>query len=338
MNKLDSMLGIASSQQLLRLIALTKDEAMVAKLVEGMGPGRALTLMDAGLTAEHAIALDRLGEDAVRAFKSIAATGDAEAIAGAAELLRLNQQGGHLGSDVVAVALQQTAAFGEKYAGRVSGDFASRFAQVAREEAKVARIQEKIDSLRTARMPTADAEKSLAKAKASLTRARAEVNAATDILEGRTVFGEGRSVRAIPESKIEGVETPEFVVTGGGKPDAIAEVKAIGDAEGRIGKDAIQRNFRKAASQISAQAAAKHETGGLVRLDAGNGTFPQTNAEIIDKVKGQWMESITKNPARKKDIGWVEILDKGPAGESRRLLLTVEGNNVAIDVAGTTRR
>lgn len=335
-NKLDTMLGIASRQQLLRLIALTKDEAMVAKLVEGMGPGRALTLMDAGLTAEHAIALDRLGDDAVRAFKSIAATGDADAIAGAAELLRLNQKGVY-SSDVAAAALQQTAAFGTKYAGRVSGDFVARFARVADAEATVARIQGKIADLTAAGKNTANVEKQLARAKVALARAKAETNLATDILEGRTAFGEGRSVRAIPESKIEGVETPEFSVTGGGKPDAIAEVKAIRDETGRIGKDAIQRNFRKAASQITEQAATKGQTGGLVRLDAGEATIPKTNAEIVDDIKGQWMESIKKNPARSNDVGWVEVLDKGPAGESHRLLLKVEGNKVTIDPAGTTR-
>jgi len=335
-NKLDTMLGVASRQQLLRLIALTKDEAMVAKLVEGMGPNRALTLMDAGLTAEHAIALDRLGDDAVRAFKGIAATGDAEAIEATAELLRLNQKGVY-SSDVAAVALQQTAAFGEKYAGRVSGDFVSRFAGIAKEEAKVARIQEKIDTLRAAGKSATNAETQLAGAEAALARARAETTAATDILEGRTVFGADRSVRGIPKSNVKGVETPEFAVTGGGKPDAIAEVKRLGDEAGNIGKEAVKRNFRKAASQVSMQAAAKGETGALVRLDAGGGTIAQTNDEILNQVKGQWMDSIRENPARAKDVGWVEILDKGPAGESRRLLLKVEGNTVTIDKVGTTR-
>jgi hypothetical protein len=335
-NKLDTMLGIASRQQLLRLIALTKDEAMVAKLVEGIGPSRALTLMDAGLTAEHAIALDRLGEDAVRAFRTIAATGDAEAIAGAAELLRLNQMGTY-SSEAAARALTQTAAFGEKYAGRISGDFVSRFARVADQEVKVAKIQGRIAELKTAGKSTADAEKSLAKAEASLERAKAETNAATDILEGRTVLGKDRSVRAIPESEVPGVETPEFIVTGGGKPDAIAEVKRLGDESGKIGKEAIKRNFRKAASQIGTQAAGKGETGGLIRLDAGNGTIAQTNEEIVNQVKGQWTDSIKENPARANDVGWVEVLDKGPAGEARRLLLKVEGKNVTIDAGGTTR-
>ncbi|HEY2383486.1 MAG TPA: DUF4157 domain-containing protein [Terriglobia bacterium] len=331
-NKLDTMLGVASRQQLLRLIALTKDETMVARLVEGMGPGRALSLMDAGLTAEHAITLDRLGEDAVRAFSSIAATGDAEAIEGAAELLRLNQKGVY-SSQAAASALVKTAEFGEKYAGRVSGDFVSRFARVAKEEANVAKIQ---GSIAAAGKGTTDSAKALARAQAALARAKAETNAATDILEGRTVFGKDRSVRAIPESDVKGVETPEFSVTGGGKPDALAEVKAIGDEAGKIGKDAIKRNFRKAASQISGHAA-KGQSGGLVRLDAGSGTFPQTNADIVAEVRGQWLDSIRANPERANDVGWVEVLDKGAAGESRRLLLKVDGGAVTIDVAGTTR-
>ena len=335
-NKLDTMLGIASRQQLLRLIALTKDEAMVAKLVEGMGPSRALTLMDAGLTAEHAIALDRLGEDAVRAFKNIAATGDAEAIAGAVELLRLNQKGTYA-SEVTVRALEETAAFSQKYAGRVSGDFVTKFARVAEQEAAVARIQGKIADLKAAGKNTAIAEKQLAGAQAELKRATAETKAAADILEGKTVFGEGRSVRAIPESKIKGVVTPEFSVTGGGKPDTLAEVKALGDEFGKIGKDAIRRNFKDAASQISGQSAATGQTGGLVRLDAVDGTIAKTNAQIAAEINGEWKAIIKQNPARGDDIGWVEVFDKGAAGESRRLLLKLDRSGATIDTPGTTR-
>ena len=129
----------------------------------------------------------------------------------------------------------------------------------------------------------------------------------------------------------------EFSVTGGGKPAAITEVKALGGETGKIGRGAIKSNFRDAASQISAQATRTGETGGLVRLDAGNGTIPKTNAEIANEIKGQWMESIKRSPARAKDVGWVEILDKGPAGESRRLLLKVDRGSVTIDTGGTTR-
>jgi len=301
-----------------------------------MGPKRAISLIESGLTGEHAIALDKLGEEAVRAFRSIAATRDAEAIAGAAEVLRLNQKGVY-SSQVAGSALKQTAAFGTKYAGRVSGDFALRFAKVADAEAKVARIQGKIADLKAAGKSTADAEKQLAKAEATLARTKAETKFATDILEGRTAFGEKRSVRALPESKVEGVETPEFSVTGGGKPSAIAEVKAIGDETGRIGKDAIKRNFRKAASQIGEHAATTGETGGVVRLDAGNGTFPQTNAEIAAEINGQWKATITADPKRSSSVGWVEVLDTGAKGESHRLLLKVDSRGVTIDTAGTTR-
>jgi hypothetical protein len=239
--------------------------------------------------------------------------------------------------NVAAVTLGRTVAFGEKYAGRVSGDFVSRFAGVAQEEAKVARVQERIDLLRAKGQSTVDAEKSMAKAEASLARAQAETTAATDILEGRTVLGEGRSVRGIPRSDVEGVQTPEFAVTGGGRPDAIVEVKRLGNEAGKIGKEAVKQNFRKAASQISTQAAAKGETGALVRLDAGRGTIAQTNDEILNQVKGQWMDSLRENPSRAKDVGWVEVLDVGPGGEARRLLLKVERNTVTIDAGGTTR-
>ena len=113
-------------------------------------------------------------------------------------------------------------------------------------------------------------------------------------------------------------------------------MKALGDETGKIGKRAIIENFRNASSQIGAEAAVKGETGGLVRIDASNGTIPKTNAEIANDINGQWMSSIKDNPARTKDVGWVEVLDKGPAGESRRLLLKVEGNSI-IDTGGTTR-
>jgi hypothetical protein len=336
LKKLDTLLGVASPKQLLHLMDLAKDEVAVAKLVEGMGPSRAIYLLDLGVAAEHAVALDRLGEGAVTAFLRIAATGDRQAVEGAVELLRLNQKGAYA-SEVVASALEKTAAFGEKYAGRVSGDFASRFARVAREEAAVAKIQGKIADLTAAGKSTANAEKTLAKAEAKLARAKAETTAATEILDGKTTFGPNRSVQALPEKEVDGVETPEFRVSGGGQPDAIAEVKALGDDAGKIGKDAITRNFRKAASQISAEAAAQGETGGLVRLDAGSGTIPQTNAEIAAEVNGQWKSTIKASPARADDVAWVEVLDKGPAGESRRLLLKVDRSGVTIDAAGTTR-
>jgi hypothetical protein len=335
-DKLDSMLGLASRQQLLRLIALTKDEAMVAKLVEGMGSSRALSFLDAGLTAEHAIKLDGLGESAVRAFKVIAATGDAEAIESVGEVLRLNQKGTFT-NDVTSRALENTAAFSQKYPGRVTGDFPTRFANLAKGEAKLAEIEGEVTARKAAGKNATVAQGRLAESEAAVAQRRAEIKAASDILEGRTVLGEGRSVRAIPESEVEGIQTPEFAVTGGGRPAALAEVKRLGNKTGAVGEEAIKRNFRKAASQISTQAKVTGETGGLVRLDAGDSTIPLTNDEILNQVKGQWMDSIRKDPARANEVGWVEVLDKGPAGEMRRLLLKVEGNAITISAKGTKR-
>jgi hypothetical protein len=337
-NRLDRLLGVASRQQLLRLMALTKDEAMVAKLVEGMGPSKALKLMSRGLAAEQAIVLDGLGSDALKAFEKIAATGDVEAMEGMRKLL---QPGAN--KSVAASALQRTAAFGEKYAGRVSGNFVERFAKIADSEAKLERIRGKIADLEKASKSTKNLESQLAKAEAQFARDNAELTQATDILEGRTVFGKDRSVYAIPEErvagrkKLEGEETADFRVSGSGQPDMLAEGKRLGDETGKIAKYTIRRDFGKAASQISAEAARTGEKGGLVRLDASGTTIPKTNDEIANEIRGEWMSSIKENPARTKDVGWVEILDKGPSGESRRLLLKVEGNSVTIDSAGTTR-
>jgi hypothetical protein len=330
LEKLDTLLGIADAKDLMRVLALTKDEAMVAKLVEGVGSGRAITLLESGLTGEQALRLDRLGEDATGAYLRIAASGDAEALAGANKLIASGSK-----NTVTASALTETVAFSDKYAGRVSGDFVSRFARVAEQEEVVAKFEAKLAEAKAAGKNPALAEKQLAAAQAELARAKAETNAAADILEGKTVLGEGASVQALPESTVKGVETPEFRVTSGTQPAKLAEVKALGDESGKIGKDAITRNFRKAASQISGHAAG--ETGGLVRLDAGAGTIPKTNAEIAAEVKGQWLSSIKANPARANDIGWVEVLDRGPAGEARRLLLKLDSTGVTIDAAGTTR-
>ena len=177
--------------------------------------------------------------------------------------------------------MQRTVDFTDKYAGRVSGDFVSRFARIANEEQKVARAQAEIDRLRAAGKQTANFETKLARAQDQLTQARAETETATDILEGRTPLGDSRSVRAIPESQIKGVETPDFQVSGGGMPGAPVEVKAVGE-QGKLGKGAIDRNFRKAACiQISGQATATGGKAGVIRLDASaTGTFPETNEEI----------------------------------------------------------
>ena len=189
---------------------------------------------------------------------------------------------------------------------------------------------------RDAGRPVANAEKAVAVAEARLTRSHAEVDAATDILEGRTALGEGREVRALHESDVKDVKTPEFKVTGGGKPDALAEVKAIGSDTGAVGKRAIRDNFGDAASQISDQAARTGEKGGLVRLDGGTKPLPGTNEEMRAAIEDKWRQSVNANPKRSGDIGWIDIVDTGPAGP-RRLLLKVDGRTVTIDVAGTTR-
>ena len=169
-----------------------------------------------------------------------------------------------------------------------------------------------------------------------LTRARAEVDAATDILEGKTVLGGGRDVRALHESDVKDFATPEFKVTGGGKPDMLAEVKAIGNDAGTVGKRAIRDNFGDAAYQISNRAARTGEKGGLVRLDGGTKPLPGTNEEIRAAIQDKWRQSVTAEPSRSGDIEWIDIVDSGPAGQ-RRLLLKVDGSKVSIDLARTTR-
>lgn len=148
-------------------------------------------------------------------------------------------------------------------------------------------------------------------------------------------MGSDRSLHGLTAGEVQGVKTPEFLVTGGRQPKVPVEVKALGNAEGTIGKDAIQRNLRKAASQISARADATTAPG-YIRLDASaTGRIARSNEQIANEVQGQLKQSL--KGARSDHVGWVEVLDKNAAGESQRLLLKVDRGAVTIDATGTTR-
>lgn len=77
--------------------------------------------------------------------------------------------------------------------------------------------------------------------------------------------------------------------------------------------------------------------GSRAAARGSRGGAHRTAAEIAAEVKGQWLSSIKANPARANDIGWVEVLDRGPTGVPQRLLLKVDKTGVTIDAAGTTR-
>ncbi len=315
--KLAELLGVARPGQLLKMRALA-DEAILTKLLlETQNAPRVLKLLEAGLAGEEALALTRMGEEAVLAFQKLAKLGDAELMAAMRKLL------GNTSHAVGAETLQRTAAFFDKYAGRVSGDFISRFESVVEAEAKLAKLAAK------------GGKEKIAKATAELDQANAELSTAVDVLEGRSPLGSDRSLHGLTAGEVQGVKTPEFLVTGGRQPKVPVEVKALGNAEGTIGKDAIQRNLRKAASQISARADATTAPG-YIRLDASaTGRIARSNEQIANEVQGQLKQSL--KGARSDHVGWVEVLDKNAAGESQRLLLKVDRGAVTIDATGTTR-
>ena len=205
-------------------------------------------------------------------------------------------------------ALVQLNTFLDQYAGRVSGDFMSRFARA---------VQTRGDPA----------------------QARAEIELARDILEGRTQIGTQLSVEGIPESRIPGQRTPEYQITGAGGRQLLAEVKFSVPRT-----RAIRRNLRSALGQIIGESRRRH--GGqdnYIRIDArGERAGPElTPDSILRAVNGELCTSRTSVAGERLPEGesirgldyveWVEViyLDNDNNLQHRRYQVR---NGVLVDV------
>ena len=162
-------------------------------------------------------------------------------------------------------ALTELVQFMERYLGRVTGDFASRYRRTVHHRADPA-------------------------------QAHVELALAVDILEGNTPLGKDLSVEGIPEStsprhaSVARQRTPEFRVTGLNIPARLVEVKRIGRDGRRLSRNSFRNNLGTAIGQVVEQSKYTGERGGFIRLDARHTSsttltahdfFRQVNGELL---------------------------------------------------------
>jgi len=249
---------------------------------------------DLGQDLFEILASPKRNLDVIRNFSRALelAAGDSVARKEMLEILRLTKKGSVSGL-ALEEALSQLVPFMERYQGRISGDFASRFR----------RAVQKNDAV----------------------QAKAEIRLAEDILEGRTPLGKGSSVEGLPERSIEGRETPEYRVTGSGSGNRLVEVKNILEP---LSKNGLKRNVNKAMSQIKDQAKETLETGGLIRIDASSSPpTTMTQEEIYNAVKGE-LWSTSKG---KEFVEWVEVFYNDAKG-SQTVRFRVQGDDLIISL------
>jgi hypothetical protein len=222
------------------------------------------------------------------------AAGDSVARKEMLEILRLAKKGSVSGAELEN-ALSQLVPFMERYQGRISGDFASRFRRAVQNKDAV--------------------------------QAEAEIRLAEDILEGRTPLGRESSVEGLPERSIENRQTPEYRVTGSGSGDRLVEVKTISEP---LGQEGIKRNVKKAIGQIKDQAQEAGETGGFIRIDASpSPPTTMTQEEMRRVVKGQLWFTPDSGKQGKQFVEWVEVLYNDAKG-SRTVRFRVQGDDLII--------
>jgi hypothetical protein len=222
------------------------------------------------------------------------AAGDSVARKEMLEILRLTKKGSVSGA-ALEEALSQLVPFMERYQGRISGDFASRFRRAVQKNDPV--------------------------------QAKAEIRLAEDILEGRTPLGRESSVEGLPDRSIENRQTPEYRVTGSGSGNRLVEVKSIREP---LAEEGIKRNVKKAISQIKEQAEETFETGGFIRIDASpSPPTTMTPEEIHRAVKGQLWFTPDSGKAGKQFVEWVEVLYNDAKG-SRTVRFRVQGDDLII--------
>jgi hypothetical protein len=212
------------------------------------------------------------------------------------EILRLTQKGS-VSNAQLQQSLSNLVSFMERYQGRISGDFASRFR----------RAVQKNDPI----------------------QAQAELNLAEDILEGKTRLGTNRSIEGLPEKSISGSQTPEYRVTGFNTGNHLVEVKVINKP---LSEEAIQRNVKKALSQIKEQAGETMEKGGLIRIDSSSATSQMTAEEIYQAIKGQLLTP-DKNGKKVTEIIpnlEVEVMYNDATGNLQKLNIISDNGNIVV--------
>ena len=225
-----------------------------------------------------------------------------------------SNQTGKLSNAELGNALTDLTAFMQRYQGRISGDFASRFWK----------------SYRLARKGSTGAP-----------QARAEIRLAEDVLEGRTPLG-GRvkKVEGLAERSDEKLQVPEYRATTSGGTAHLVETKTLsGEVGGVVGKDAIRRNVGKAVSQIRTQYSETGETGALIRIDGRDaGVIKNRPEDIRNEINGE-LQAPKPDPKGVNHKGtdfirWVEVFYNNEAKQQVHLLLEVRDGQLVIVSGG----
>jgi hypothetical protein len=209
------------------------------------------------------------------------------------EYLRLITEKGSLSIKQMESALKSLNGFMQKYKGRISGDFGSRFIKAVQ--------------------------------KGGMLEAQAEIKLAEDLLEGRTVLGKDVKVEGLKDGVIEGVQTPEYRMITASGDELLSEMKALSG----LSENSLKRNLKKAISQIKEQLKVTKEQGGYIRIDASNAKTPTTMSkdDIFNAVNGQLLESSQRGIDY---IRYIEILYKGDKGGVEKILFEVKDKTLTI--------
>ena len=223
---------------------------------------------------------------------------DSVARAEIAESLRLNAEKGSLSNQALIDSFNAYINFKSKYGSKVTGDFISRFRR-----------------LFSGDKTHADAA--------------AELKLAEDLLAGNTRLGEVGRVEGLAESKVEGVQTPEYRATTA-EGAKLVECKAIGSENASFGKNTIHGNLRKAKQQIDVQSQATGERGGLIRLDASKAKATDVSPDTLVR----WVNDKIPRPKDSTVIEYVEILYANGKGEAVKVTLRLDKGRFIIDTIG----
>ena len=223
------------------------------------------------------------------AFK--AARSDAGGTASIVECLRLNAQKGRSNA-LTEASLVEYARLKEQYGSRLTGDIATRI------------------------MTSKD--------RTGAQQAKAELELAVDLVEGRTAMGQTRRVDGLRESTVEGEMTPEYRIETRSGQTKLAEVKKFDT----VNKNSVQRNARKANSQLRDQASRTAETEGLIRLD---GQGKKAAADVTPEGIASWVNSSLPSPTNSRVTRWVEVLYTDAAGQPQKVVLELPaGSNTFV--------
>ena len=200
-------------------------------------------------------------------------------------VLRKNQRG-KLSDSKTETAFSEAADFLERYDGKVSGDFPSRFAD--------------------------------AQGKKGAAQARNEIRVAENLLDGNSPLGNIGKVDGIPtDVSNTGIPTPDYKATDINNLSSLVEVKT---PNGLFKENNLQRNLNGAIDQIK-RADGTFDKGGYIVIDYS--LQPPTN---ISRARlEEYTQTLITDANATNIIEFVEILYKNDAGDARLLLQVKNG-------------